>query len=130
MRKLAQSLGIFSRVHFTGFVPDGDLPYLYSGATLYVFPSFCEGFGLPALEACSYGVPIAASNSSSLPEVLGDAAVYFDPYNVDAITERISYLLSHPEIRDQLRQRGFERVKLFSWQKMAQLTLDLYRSVV
>jgi glycosyltransferase involved in cell wall biosynthesis len=114
---------------FTGFVTDHDLPYLYKGAGLYVFPSFCEGFGLPALEACFYGVPVIASNNSSLPEVLGNAAVYFNPHNSKEMFDKILYVLDNPAVGQQLIERGYEQVKQFSWKKMAKTTQKLYQDV-
>jgi len=128
IKKEVELLELDKNVIFTGFVTDEDLPYLYKNASLYVFPSFYEGFGLPALEACSYGVPVAASNSSSLPEVLDKAAFYFDPHDKDDIAKKILRVLDNKELADELVQNGFQRISFFSWQKMAQTTLDLYKS--
>jgi len=110
-------------------VPEEDLPALYSGATVFVFPSLYEGFGLPVLEAMACGVPVACSNSSSLPEIVGDAALTFDPTDVKAIAAALSRLLSDAGLRAELRQRGLERARHFSWAETARRTLDVYHSV-
>ncbi|MFH0805087.1 MAG: glycosyltransferase family 1 protein [Patescibacteria group bacterium] len=131
-RRLRQQVvdrGLTGKVVFTGFVADADLPFLYRRATLYVFPSLCEGFGLPALEACSCGTPVAASNSSCLPEVLGDAAVYFDPEDPPAIATQITRVLEDSQLARSLVARGYDRVKRFSWDDMAQATRKLYNIV-
>ncbi len=116
------------KVVFTGFVTDTDLPSLYRQAAAYVFPSFCEGFGLPALEACQAGIPVVASNSSSLPEVLEDAAVYFDPHDPHDIAETVLSLLDDKIKIKKLRDLGFRQVLKFSWERMAQETNKIYRT--
>lgn len=112
-----------------GFVAEEDLPALYSGAELFVFPSFYEGFGLPILEAMSCGVPVVCSNTSSLPEVAGEAAQYFDPYNPEEMAEAIREVLINKGLAETLRQKGFERVGNFSWHRMAKETLSVYEQV-
>ncbi len=124
----AATRGITQEVVFTGFVPDEELAAIYRGASVYVFPSFCEGFGLPALEACLYHVPVAASNNSSLPEILGQAAVFFDPHNPEEIAKTISSILDDPKRADELRASGSEQLKRFSWRIMAERTRDLYNA--
>jgi glycosyltransferase involved in cell wall biosynthesis len=126
IKKEAEVLGLSPRVVFPGFVTDADLPCLYASASVYVFPSFYEGFGLPALEACSYGTPVAASRSSCLPEILGQAAEYFDPQDIHDMARVIRRLLDDQGLTNQLRQRGFRQVGKFSWSAMAARTLDLY----
>ncbi|MDD5039740.1 MAG: glycosyltransferase family 1 protein [Patescibacteria group bacterium] len=128
-KETSQTLGIRDGVIFTGFVTDTDLPEVYRGASLYAFPSFCEGFGLPALEACSYGIPVVASNSSSLPEILGDAALFFNPHSIDEIAHACMQVLKDPQLAETLRARGFARVARFHWSDMARTTLDLYNDV-
>jgi len=128
LRKYCNSLGLDKNVIFPGFVPDADLPALYRQAELYVFPSLAEGFGLPPLEAMQYGVPVVSSSVTSLPEVLDQSAAYFDPTNKHAIVKVISDLLNSPDKGDLLRQRGYENIKRFSWKKMAEETLSLYRN--
>src|SRR3990167_3830183 len=94
------------RVHFLGHVNSHELPALYAGAEIFVFPSIYEGFGLPPLEAMSYGVPVAVSKSSSLPEVVGDAGLYFDPLNPADIAEKIRMLLTDASLRERLKKRS------------------------
>jgi glycosyltransferase involved in cell wall biosynthesis len=117
-----------SDVKFLGYVPDEDLPLLYSGAGLFIFPSVYEGFGLPLLEAMACGTPVASSNRSSLPEVAGDAALYFNPESVDEMSLAIERLLRDEVLRGQLADRGRERVKQFSWQACARTTLAAFHS--
>ncbi len=126
IKELVKKKGLDDSIVFTGFVSDKDLPHIYKSATLYVFPSFCEGFGLPALEACYSSIPVVASDNSSLPEVLGRVAVYFDPKNIDQIAEKIIYIIDNPDIALELIKRGHDQVARFSWEKMARATLDLY----
>lgn len=114
-------------VMFLGEVGEEDLPALYSGAELFVFPSLYEGFGLPVIEAMACGTPVACSNVSSLPEVAGDAAVLFDPHTPESIATAIRRLLSDTELRDQLRQRSVVQAGRFSWRRTAQLTLEAYK---
>lgn len=114
-------------VRFTGLVPDEDLVLLYNGAAVYVFPSFYEGFGLPALEAFACGIPLCAAKSSSLPEICGNAAVFFDPHNPDDMAEKIASVLNDKQKADELIARGHERLKEFSWERMACETLKIYQ---
>lgn len=114
-----ERLGLQDRVLFPQFVDDEDLPALYAGALLFVYPSLYEGFGLPVVEAMACGAPIVSSNASSLPEVGGDAVVYFDPRDVDAIAETIRRALSDESLRNDLRARGFAQAKKFSWDQAA-----------
>jgi len=121
-----EQLGLRNGVIFTDFVEEDDLPLLMNAASLLAFPSLYEGFGIPPLEAMACGVPVVASNVSSIPEVVGDAALLFDPYNVEEMTALICEVLTDEELRDDLVRRGFERVKGFSWGKAAQETLAVY----
>lgn len=121
----AESLA--GRVHFTGYVTDRQLAALYRCSTVFVFPSLYEGFGLPALEAMSHGIPMACSDAGSLPEVCGDAAVLFDPHSVDAIVTAVDRLLNDEGLRRQLSVAGAARAKEFTWSKTAQLTLEAYK---
>jgi glycosyltransferase involved in cell wall biosynthesis len=113
-----------------GFVVEEDLPYFYAASDVFVFPSHYEGFGLPPLEAMSSGVPVAASNISSMPEVLGNAAVYFDPYNPSDIAKQIFSIVSNNKFKQQLIKDGVKQAKKYSWHKMAKETLAVYESVV
>jgi len=115
-------------VVFTGFVPDESLSSLYENATLYVFPSRHEGFGLPPLEAMAHGVPVAASRATSLPEILGDAALYFDPDDLEEMVRVMEEALSDQALRDDLTQKGYKQIKKYSWTTMAKETLKIYLS--
>ena len=110
----------------TGYVADKDLPALYSGATCFVYPSFFEGFGLPVLEAMQCGVPVIAGNCTSLPEVVGEAGILFDPFDEQRLAEAIASVIDNPAYAARLRCRGLERAKEFSWTKTARLTLEVY----
>lgn len=111
------SLGLEGKVTMAGYVDEEDLPHIYQMASLFVFPSLYEGFGFPPLEAMASQCPVVVSRAASLPEVCGDAAVYIDPYSVESITEGMLQVLSNPQLRDTLIQKGKERIKLFSWQQ-------------
>lgn len=130
LRREADALGLSKNVVFTGYVSDEELASLYWHAMLYVFPSFEEGFGLPALEAMIAGVPVASSNQSCLPEILGDAAAYFDPHRPEAIAATIGRLLDHPEERSALRARGAEQVRKYAWGSLARSTYDVYTRAI
>ena len=125
VRKIRE-LGLEGDVIFTGDVDDGRLAKLYSEALLLVYPSLYEGFGLPPLEAMACGCPVCASNSSSIPEVVGDAGILFDPYSVEDMTRAILKVLSDNSLRRSLIERGFERASLFTWERTAEKTLELY----
>ena len=114
------------RVRFTGWVDEATLEGLYAAATAFVFPSLAEGFGLPVLEALARGVPVACSNTSSLPEVAGDAVLYFDPMSPSAISRAIERLVTDDDLRDQLRAAGPAQAGQFSWDKTAAETIASY----
>ena len=111
----------------TGYVLDDDLPALIAAATAFVFPSLYEGFGLPPLEAMACGTPVLCSDRSSLPEVVGDAALLFDPTDEEAIRAAMRHIWADEALRAELRRRGLERAKRFSWRRTAETTLQLYR---
>ncbi|MFH1388124.1 MAG: glycosyltransferase family 1 protein [Patescibacteria group bacterium] len=115
-----------AQVIFTDFVSDQELVNLYQNASLYVFPSLCEGFGLPSLEAMAHNLPVVCSNSSCLPEILGQAAIYFDPENTDDMIDKIKKVFQDKELQEKLVLRGQETIKKYSWQKMAKETLEVY----
>lgn len=125
---ILSSIEIFDRIIFAGFVPEDQLGNLYKNAAAYVFPSLCEGFGLPPLEAMACGVPVVSSGSTCLPEILGDAAIYFDAKNHRDMAEKINLVLSDISFRQKLIAAGFERIERYSWEKMAQETLVTYLS--
>ena len=114
-----ERLGLHDRVLLPDFVADDDLPALYAGARLFVYPSLYEGFGLPVAEAMACGAPVVSSNASSLPEVAGDAALYFDPRDVDAMTGAIRQALDDRALCVDLRARGMAQVRKFSWEQSA-----------
>jgi glycosyltransferase involved in cell wall biosynthesis len=122
----AEALGVGDRVHFTGWVDDADLEGFYAAAAAFVYPSLMEGFGMPVLEAMYRGVAVACSNLSAMPEVAGDAAELFDPYDVGAIEAAIARLLHDPGRRAELVARGRERWRGFSWERSAEETLEVY----
>ncbi len=109
----------------TGFVDDAELPVLYSNAEASVYPSKYEGFGLPVLESMACGTPVVSSNAASLPEVVGDAGVLFDPYDIEAMGRAIYSVISDEGLRATLRQKGFERARRFSWDGTAALVRDI-----
>jgi glycosyltransferase involved in cell wall biosynthesis len=111
-------------------VSDADLPALYSGARLFVFPSLYEGFGLPVLEAMACGAPVACSNTSSLPEVLGEAGVSFDPLDVQSIGDAIARVIDNRSLKLSLRERGLQRAAQLTWERTAQQTLGVYQSIL
>lgn len=112
---------------FTGYVADEHLKALYSGATCFVYPSYFEGFGLPILEAMKCGTPVLAGNRTSIPEVAGDAALLFDPFDVSSLVEALKRVLNDAPYRASLSARGLQRANQFSWQRTAQLTLAVYQ---
>lgn len=124
--KKVHELGLESRVIFTGYISEEDLIALMNGASVFTFVSLYEGFGLPPLEAMACGTPVIASNTSSLPEVVGDAGILVDPYNIDEIAQAIHDVLNSEALRAQMRRKGFERAKNFSWEKTARETLEAY----
>lgn len=125
-----QRLELEPYMHFTGYVDDDDLPALYAGADLFAFPSLYEGFGLPVLEAMACGTPVVTSNTSSLPDVAGDAAILVDPYDVDAIADAMRRVLSDPALAQDLRERGLVRSAQFSWERTARETVAVYEKAL
>lgn len=117
-------------VEYLGRVSDEELIYLYKNASCFVFPSKIEGFGLTGLEAMAAGCPVVAANASCLPEIYGDAAFYFDPYNVDDLVEKIKLVLENKDLQKDLINKGLSRVKKYSWAKMAKQTWEIYQNVL
>jgi glycosyltransferase involved in cell wall biosynthesis len=122
--------GLGGHVHLIGFADDVDLPSLYSGAEIVVFPSLYEGFGFPVLEGMASGVPVITSNVSSLPEVAGEAALLVDPYRVDEIAAAICQLLDDSSLRDVLIRRGFDQARRFTWERSAAHLQQIYANVL
>ncbi|MFZ5364777.1 MAG: glycosyltransferase family 4 protein [Patescibacteria group bacterium] len=126
VRREWEKLGLENDIIRPGFIKDCELPVLYSAAQLYVIPSFIEGFGLIGIEAMACGTPVAASNTSSLPEVLGDAAQYFAPRNSEQMAAVMFRLLTDKNLREQSVNLGFQQIKKYSWKKCAEQTLSIY----
>jgi len=123
-------LDLRNRVRFTGYTKEEDMPALYSGAELFVFPSWYEGFGLPPMEAMACGTVVASSTGGSLPEVLGDAALYFDPSDVEGMKHSMETLLTSEDLKSNLTARGLERAKKFTWRNSAMEVIDVYRKLI
>jgi glycosyltransferase involved in cell wall biosynthesis len=129
VREAANESGVADRIQFIGFVSDPDLLHLYNACELFVFPSFYEGFGLPALEAMACGRAVVCSNTSALPEVVDGAAIVFDPYSTDQMVRALADLLLDAELRTRMERLGLQRAAHFSWQKTAQQTLEVFYDV-
>jgi glycosyltransferase involved in cell wall biosynthesis len=129
LRRLVHRYQLHQHVRFLGFVPDATLAVLYRLASVFVFPSLSEGFGLPPLEAMAAGAPVITSNVSSLPEVVGDAALLIDPMDAGAIADNIVRVLSDADLRTDLIRRGFERASAFSWERSVARTREVYESI-
>jgi len=121
--------GVRDDVVLTGYVPQADLPALYSGALCFVYPSYFEGFGLPPLEAMKCGAAVIVGNKTSLPEVVGDAALTVDPFDVDAIASAMKQLIDDPALRETLSVKGQIRATAFDWRETARKTLKVYEEV-
>lgn len=129
LRRAAIRSGVQNDVRFMGFVPIEMLRVFYDAAKIFVFPSLFEGFGLQPLEAMAHGTPVVTSNTSSLPEVVGQAATLVNPENVFEIMRALHRVLLDPAIREKLKQRGYEQVKKFSWEVSARRVLQVYEEV-
>jgi glycosyltransferase involved in cell wall biosynthesis len=125
LSKRAKQIGLVDRVLFLGYVSDEDKAALLSGACAFVFPSLYEGFGFPVIEAMACGAPVVCSNTSSLPEVAGDAALLLDPLDVDALTIALDRIVSDDELRKSLIERGYAQARRFTWQACARTVLDV-----
>ena len=127
--KAARQSPFAPEIIFTGFVNSSDKPYLYSLASLFVYPSFYEGFGFPPLEAMACKTPTITSKFSSLPETVGKAAIMIDPYDIDEFACAMNLALKDENLREKLKKQGIEQVKKFNWQKCAQETLEVLKSL-
>ena len=125
--RAAEQNALGKDILFTGYVPERDLAGLYSGAVCFVYPSYFEGFGLPVVEAMQCGVPVIAGNRTSLPEVVGEAGLLFDPFDTQALINALTQVIEDSEFRAALRAKGLERAKQFNWRTTAQLTLGVYQ---
>ena len=128
LRAIEQS-GVGDQIILTGYVSEKDLPALYSGAICFVYPSYFEGFGLPPLEAMKCGVPVIAGNNTSVPEVVGDAALLVNPFDEAEITSALACLIDNSDLRDKLRVKGLKQAGKFSWHDTAKRTLEVYKQV-
>jgi glycosyltransferase involved in cell wall biosynthesis len=114
-------------IFFTGFTSDNQLRWLFEHCQAYVFPSLSEGFGLPGLEAMRHGAPVVSSDATCLPEIYGDAALYFDPLDVDGMAARINSMIASESLRQEHIASGHVQAAKYSWRRMAEQTLDVYR---
>ena len=130
IRREAEASPSRDRIHFPGYIEDADLPALLSAARAFVYPSLFEGFGLPVLEAMACEVPVVAADTSSLPEVAGDAAFLVDPLDEGALGAALVRIATDAALRQDLRKKGIDRAKRFSWDRTAEQTLDVYREVL
>ena len=128
-RETVRRLGLDGSVIFTGQIREQDKAPLYSAASVYMFPSLYEGFGMTVLEAMACGTPVLTSNVSALPEVVGDAGALVDPYSTDAICSTLAELLESQSRRDELSRRGLERARHFNWRQVADQTVRVYREI-
>jgi len=122
-----RQLNLQSRIIFPGFIDEADKPFLLSAAKVFVYPSMYEGFGLPVLEALACGIPTVTSNTSSIPEVAGEAALLVDPTSETEIADAIEQLLSNLTLRSKLRERSILQAAKFTWQRTAALTVEAYK---
>jgi glycosyltransferase involved in cell wall biosynthesis len=125
----ATHLRLENDVLFIGHVPDEDLNVLYNLADVFVFPTLYEGFGLPVLEAMACGCPVVASRRASLPEVVGDAGILFDPLDIKGLASLLDHVLSCRAVREELRGKSLQRARMFSWEKAATQTKELFENI-
>ena len=130
VKNLVSSFGLVDRVHFLGYVSDEQLRTLYAQATLFIYPSLFEGFGLPVLEAMASGCPVITSSISSLPEVAGDAALLINPHSVGDVTVAMESICNNPDFANELKIMGRKRASLFSWKRCAEETLLVYNTLI
>lgn len=123
-----KKLGVIQSVNLVGFVPDEEIAAIYKEAEAFAFPSLWEGFGLPGLEAMGLGLPVLAANASCLPEVYGEAALYFNPHQTDDLVKKIKKIKEDKKFREELISKGLAQVKKYSWEKTAKETLLVYNS--
>ena len=126
---LVRDLGLGGRVRWLGRVPDEEMPALFQAAALVVYPTLYEGFGLPPLEAMAVGTPVVASNRGPLPQLLADAALLVDPSSTSDLAQAMEAVLTRPELRERLISAGRRRARLYSWNRCAERTVELYRAV-
>lgn len=129
LSKMSSSLDVSSNIIFTGFAPEEDLPILYNGCDIFVYPSLYEGFGLPPLEAMNCGTPVITSNISSIPEVVGDGGILIDPFNTASLIDALEMVLNDDNKKKELSEKGLIRASSYSWKKTAEETIKVYKKV-
>lgn len=129
LSKLSSSLDVSSNIIFTGFIPEEDLPILYNGCDVFVYPSLYEGFGLPPLEAMSCGTPVITSNVSSIPEVVGDGGILIDPFSTVSLMDSLEMILNDDNKKQELKEKGLTRAYEYSWEKTAAETINVYNDI-
>ncbi len=130
VRKTWEKLGLEKKIIRTGFIKQEELPLFYNAAEIFVIPSFYEGFGLIGLEAMACGTPVVSSNKTSLPEVLGDAAIYFNPNNPEEMAEKMKLVLTDKKLYNELREKGFRQIRKYSWERMGRETMEIYGKIL
>ncbi len=125
-----EQLNLQDRVHFTGYVPDEELPFWYNAAALFAFPSVYEGFGMPVVEAMACGTAVVAANCSSIPEAGGEAALYFDPQSVESLVNRLTAVLDNPDICATMQAKGIQQAQKFSWTRASEITTLAYQQAL
>ncbi|MDA2935811.1 glycosyltransferase family 4 protein [Patescibacteria group bacterium AH-259-L05] len=130
LQDFVKELGLEKNVIFTGYVSDSELSWLYTHGLAYVFPSLSEGFGLPGLEAMTHSLPVISSNKEPLPEIYGEAALYFNPEDINEMAHAILQIVQSKEVREKLKKVGRVKVKKYSWDRCAKQTLEVYKSVL
>nr|WP_279286982.1 glycosyltransferase family 1 protein [Heliobacterium chlorum] len=126
LESMVAALRLQEHIRFLGFVNVDELPWIYNGASVFVYPSLYEGFGLPPIEAMACGTPTLVSNVSSLPEVAGDGALLFSPIRTEQLSELIYAVLTDPELAAELGRKGLQRARCFSWRRAALTTRDVF----
>ena len=130
VRKTWEKLRLEKDIIRTGFIDQKDLPLFYNAAELFVIPSFYEGFGLIGLESMACGTPVISSNITSLPEILGDAAIYFNPNNPEEMAEKMKLVLTDKKLYNEMREKGSKQIKKYSWEKMGEETMEIYGKIL
>ena len=130
LEQLLEALQIRDKVIFPGYLNPETLCCFYNGAAITVYPSICEGFGLPPLEAMACGTPVIAARSSSLPEVLGDAALYFNPFDSMELATQLHRVSTSAVLRHNLTEKGLKKAADYSWEKVAAATLSVYTDIL
>ena len=121
-------LNLYDHVICTGYLPDEELAQWYAGASLYVFPSYNEGFGIPVLEAFQSNLPVLVANNSCLPEVGGDAVIGFDPYDVNGLADLLQQVLTDTHLQENLKEKGKQRLAYFSWEKASAALIEVFKN--